>query len=237
MSFFASPIPVEDETLVSQMLRLTHANGLDSVQRIYTRLQRGRVTPLHELLHGPPEEWIRQAAEVTGIDAAHLAAGTRRGGCYPSLRTWTPRVDQRITVYCPACLADDGAWRLLWLLPYARVCPDHDLLLIDHRRSCHARRGLHRRWVTAAGSTQLCTEERCRFPRGEFRIESCSHADLDNQDELLRLDLGGMLRLCKVPSTYADPESEPPQLYERQKVPSRHERDPATDIEFLDRPL
>lgn len=38
--------------------------------------------------------------------------------------------------YCPACLADDGAWRLSWRLPWITCCPHHELRLCWRCPSC-----------------------------------------------------------------------------------------------------
>jgi len=38
--------------------------------------------------------------------------------------------------YCPACLEDDGAWRLSWRLPWITCCPRHELRLCWLCPSC-----------------------------------------------------------------------------------------------------
>lgn len=230
-------MPVEDETLVSQMLRVTEANGLPSVGQLYRRIRKPNGPPFALLLHGPPDAWIGSAEETTGIDAAHLLAGTRRGGRYPSLRTWRPVPDQRITVHCPACLRDDGAWRLSWLLPYAKVCRIHDLILVDHRRSCYDRRLLHARWMNTAGSTRICVSERCRFPWGGPRAEPATGGDCDEHDSLLRLDTAGLLRVTETPSTADGGDRDSPSVLDTIKIRPRHQYDPPGYLEFLDRPL
>lgn len=230
-------MPVDDETLLSQMLRVAEANGFDSVHKIYRRIQRPVPVPLAALIHGPPDAWIRTAEAVTGIDAAHLTAGTRRGGRYRSLRTWTPEVDQRLTVYCPACLADDAAWRLAWLLPYATVCHRHQLVLVDHRRSCHERRALRHSWLHGAGSTQICTAERCRFPRGSRPAERASVSDLVGLRMLQAQDQAGTLRLVTSPSPTTSDDPTEPKVLDTRRIEARHEYEQPAYLEFLDRSL
>lgn len=44
--------------------------------------------------------------------------------------------------FCPACLADDeGAWRLVWKLPWSFACVRHNSLLVDTCPSCGLRAG------------------------------------------------------------------------------------------------
>lgn len=46
---------------------------------------------------------------------------------------------------CPSCLADDGAWRVRWKLPWSFACVRHRRLLIDTCPDCGRRSGIGRR--------------------------------------------------------------------------------------------
>jgi len=55
-----------------------------------------------------------------------------------ALREWVYLIGSH---YCPACLAEDQAWRLDWKLPFTFACEHHQALLNDTCPLCTRRAG------------------------------------------------------------------------------------------------
>ena len=236
MNLVAMPVPVHDETLVSQMLRVAEANGLNTVQKVYRRIHPAGNPHFSTLLHRPTDVWINAASETTGIKADHLIAGTRLDGAYPSLRTWVPTVDYRISVYCPGCLSDDGAWRLSWLLPYARVCLIHELLLVDHRLACDFPGQLNRRWSSVGSTTRICAAPGCGPRWFQRPAIQATQQQIWNHEDLLELETFGVLRLVGSRTENLPTGPTAPRVVGRRRVRSRLAYEPAAFLEYLDRP-
>lgn len=227
--------PVEDETLISQLVRLAEANGFRSVAEVHRRIEQ-EPPPLDELLYGPSETWLAVAADRTGIDAACLFSGTRLGGRHRSVRRWRPQIEARIAVYCPACLDDDGAWRLAWLLPYAEVCPIHELLLIDHREHCSDPFEIKRRWCLAESTDRLCDGKTCTMPLSVFAADPAPSEALARHKRLLEIEAEFRLRVLGDEFVELPGGRFAPRVLDVRWTRQRSRRDPPARVELLDRP-
>lgn len=227
--------PVDDETLISQLVRLAEANGFRSVAEVHRRIEQ-EPPPLNDLLHGPPEMWLAAAAERTGIDATRLFSGTRLGGRHRSMRRWRPKIESRIAVYCPACLADDGAWRLAWLLPYSQVCPTHEVLLVDHREHCADPAEIKWRWCLAESTNRLCHRNTCRMPLTSFDADPASPKALARHMRLLEIEAEFRLRVLGDEYVELPGGRFAPRVLDTRVTQQSGRRDPRARVELLDRP-
>lgn len=227
--------PVEDETLISQLLRLAEANGFRSVTEVHRRIEQ-EPPALNDLLHGPSETWLATAADRTGIDAACLFSGTRLGGRHRSVRRWRPQIESRIALYCPACLADDGAWRLAWLLPYVEVCPIHELLLVDHREHCSDPAEIKWRWHLADSTERLCNRKTCTMPLTAFAADPAPPEALARHKRLLDIEAEFRLRVLGNEFVELPGGRFAPRVLDTRWTRQRNRGDPPVRVELLDRP-
>jgi hypothetical protein len=106
---------------------------------------------------------------------------------------------------CPACLGEDGAWRLRWQLAWSVLCPRHGVLLLSHCPACGGRLDVARRtcWPQDAGGEarepcacwNLAEGRLCRFRLAEAQATMLA-ADRELVAAQRRLDgvLDGALR-------------------------------------------
>ena len=73
------------------------------------------------------------AVNLTGLDPMDPQSLRRTG-----MREWAYMVGSH---YCPACLAEDQAWRVAWKLPFSFACERHQALLNDTCPLCARRSG------------------------------------------------------------------------------------------------
>jgi|GEM_PF-5825758 len=227
--------PVEDETLISQLVRLAEANGLRSVADVHRRI--GKQPPsLTDLVLGPSQRWLEAAAEMTGIDATCLLSGTRHGRRSPVVRAWNPALAANVAMYCPACLATDGAWRLSWLVPFAEVCSIHDLLLVDHREHCADPDGIERRWSVAESTDRLCNRRSCTLALSAFVADPAPWHVLAKYGRLREIEAEFRFRVLN--NEYVDlPTGRyAPQVLDAHQIKPRERCDPSVRIEWRDRP-
>lgn len=76
------------------------------------------------------------------LDLSGLDTAAPRSVRAVALREWGYFVGSHA---CPSCLADDGAWRVRWKLPWSFACVRHRRLLIDTCPECGRRAGIGRR--------------------------------------------------------------------------------------------
>ncbi len=83
-------------------------------------------------------------------------------------RGWTPAHGTQI---CPACIAENGVWKIAWRLLLVTACTDHGLVLVAECRSCgrpsRDQRHSHLRRVGAATV--------CGNPLGQGPLKQCQH--------------------------------------------------------------
>lgn len=227
--------PVEDETLISQLVRLAEANGFRSVAEVHRRI--GAELPhLDDLLHGPSDSWLEVAADHTGIDTERLFSGTRLGGRHRSVRRWRPRIEARIGLYCPECISNDGAWRLAWLVPYAEVCPVHELLLIDHREHCANPSEIKLRWCLTESTRRLCHRKTCAMPLSAFAADPATPDALVRHQRFLEIEAEFRLRVLGDEHVELPGGRFAPRVLDTRSTRQRTRRDPPARIELLDRP-
>jgi len=227
--------PVDDETLISQLVRLAEANGFRSVQEVHRRIEQ-EPPSLSDLLHGPTEAWLEAAAGRTGIPRSQLFSGTRLGGRYRSIHRWQPTHEKRVSVYCPACLAADGAWRLSWLLPYARVCLTHKTVLVDHRNACCSPGTIAARWSLSRTTTRLCDRKICALSLADQVARPASNETLREHNRLLEIDAEFRLRVLSDEIVELPTGRHAPRVLDVRWIRPRVPREPSVRLQLLDRP-
>ena len=179
-----SVTPHPGESIESWLEHLADANGLTTAQ-LLGATGRGRAGNRYRTL-APSPETITRLADLARVDerdvyAATLAAfdGTaldltgldpadRHSYRQVAARGWAPSHGTQI---CPACLADDDAWRSAWRLLIVTTCAQHQSLLVARCPSCRRpfrdQRHSHLRRVGAATV--------CGNPLGAGPTKQCQH--------------------------------------------------------------
>jgi hypothetical protein len=174
------PLPVEDEWLVSWVGRLRLSLGL-TWQDVWRALGLARHTGRSVM---PPAGWwltlsdgkIRSVAAASGLATRSVErmllsryAGTalQTGtGLHDLLRVEPVRAAAGLGLVrsrdaaCLPCLAEDGAWRTSWCLPWTVACVRHEVYLTRSCPSCG------RRLLFPTVSLTQTRRDFCVFPHG-----------------------------------------------------------------------
>lgn len=105
--------------------------------------------------------------EDTGISAVSRTA----------LASWVYLGGSR---YCPSCLREDGAWQLIWRIPWITVCLEHECRLEWRCPGCGGIPGLYNATLHASApsrSAALADGRKCDLPHPTSAAAACS-ADL-----------------------------------------------------------
>jgi hypothetical protein len=179
-----SVTPRPGESIESWLEHLADANGLTTAQ-LLGATGRGRAGTRFLTL-APSPETITRLASLARVDEQHVYAATlsafdgtaldltgldpadRHSYRQVAARGWTPAHGTQI---CPACLAEDGAWRSAWRLLIVTACTRHQSLLVARCPSCRRpfrdQRHSHLRLVGAATV--------CGNPLGAGPTKQCQH--------------------------------------------------------------
>lgn len=151
----ASALPVTVEPLPGEALdgyleRLAAYNSLDNAA--LTRRLRARGDPTSFVTIRPAPGLRHQIEALTGLGDINLEAATLQGLTGINLdgldagnrytwrtvaaRGWAPA---RGTAICPACLRQDGIWRIAWRHPWITTCLDHQSWLLATCPRCGLR--------------------------------------------------------------------------------------------------
>jgi len=179
-----SVTPRPGESIESWLEHLADANGLTTAQ-LLGATGRGRAGNRYLTL-APSPETITRLASLARVDEQHVHAATlaafdgtaldltgldpndRHSYRQVAARGWAPAHGTQI---CPACLAEDGAWRSAWRLLIVTACTRHQSLLVARCPSCRRpfrdQRHSHLRLVGAATV--------CGNPLGAGPTKQCQH--------------------------------------------------------------
>ncbi|GGJ71286.1 TniQ family protein [Deinococcus aquiradiocola] len=131
------------------------------------------------------------AVNLTGLDPEDSQSLRRTG-----MREWAYMVGSH---YCPACLAEDQAWRVAWKLPFSFACERHQALLNDTCPLCARRSGNVREDLGGASSyaTKKRTPGFCMNPPATGVADQGRNAEPCGQNlgAVPQLDLADSLRL------------------------------------------
>jgi hypothetical protein len=180
----ALPISVPPRPDESWLEHLADANGLTTAQLLATIRRTGATT--RYLTLAPSAETIARIAALARVDekdvyAATLASydgtaldltGLDQADRYSyrqvAARGWTPAHGTQI---CPACIAENGVWKIAWRLLPVTACTDHGVDLVAECPSCgrpfRDQRHSHLRRVGAATV--------CGNPLGQGPVKQCQH--------------------------------------------------------------
>ncbi|WP_375591654.1 TniQ family protein [Chitiniphilus eburneus] len=136
------PIPYEDESPASLLIRAAEANGHASVYQLLSQIC--AVSSEESLIaHWADPKRYRQLVQALRLDAQAADLAWLRAG--PTSRS--PRLFRSLPVadslfvldgtrFCPLCLGESPYWRRLWsILPFAG-CIAHRCLLLDRCMAC-----------------------------------------------------------------------------------------------------
>lgn len=138
--------PVTGESLESWLERLAASNTLTTAQLL---AETGVSSNLSVL--ALPAPTIQRLAQRTGVDrdrihAATLAALDGHGIDLTGYTPTAPRSYRQVaargwapahgTQLCPRCLAGHGIWSLAWRTPYATICVEHGVYLLNECPGC-----------------------------------------------------------------------------------------------------
>ncbi|GEL98131.1 TniQ family protein [Cellulomonas terrae] len=142
--------PIRGEAIDSWLERLADLNGLSTAElmravaatvggrvRFLTLAPDPKVVEHLARLGGVTAETVQSmtlaahpgAVDLTGLDGERARESFRR----ISARGW---VSGHGTQLCPACIGQDGVWRLAWRLPIVATCVRHRLLLLTECPAC-----------------------------------------------------------------------------------------------------
>lgn len=136
------PIPYEDESPASLLIRAAEANGHASVYQLLSQVH--AVSSQESLIaHWADPKRYRPLVQALGLDAQAADLAWLRAG--PTSRS--PRLFRSLPVadslfvldgtrFCPLCLGESPYWRRQWsILPFAG-CIAHRCLLLDRCTAC-----------------------------------------------------------------------------------------------------
>lgn len=149
---------VADANHISPAMLLTRLRGAGGQTRYLTYAPAKATLAVASAMTGQVPEilraatlhaWDHVAYDLSGFDPARQATIRQVAS-----RGWAPWHTSQI---CPACLAGDGAWQLMWRLPTATVCVHHQAYLLSVCPTC-ARpfRSNRHSPLRRVGSTTVC---------------------------------------------------------------------------------
>lgn len=138
------PFPKQDESIIGYLLRVSEANGYDSINWLLQEFKLRRTNARHSYVYGTTD--LKRMARALNVDESVLGQMTfkpievslRLIGSYkvfgrnvPSfiIRPNNPKV-------CPACLAEDGYCRKAWEIAVLTACPKHRCMLLQECPNC-----------------------------------------------------------------------------------------------------
>jgi hypothetical protein len=133
------------------------------------------------------------ALDLNGLDPENPQSLRRTG-----MREWAYLVGSH---YCPACLAEDQAWRIAWKLPFTFACERHQALLKDTCPLCSRRAGNIREDL--GGAPRYAAQRRqpghCMNPPASGVADVGRNARACGQDlgQVPQVDLSGCPRLME----------------------------------------
>jgi hypothetical protein len=156
--------PVEGESLTGYIVRYAHTFQFepgDVIRALGLDRGTGSVPAAGRFGVSLSADQLQHAAFATGIRTEVLEgmllarfaglAFDRSAGAYPIPLVSAGRGHEVLiwcSRFCPACLREDGGWRLRWQLGWSAVCVSHQVLLMRRCPTCEGvpKVGPRRRW-------------------------------------------------------------------------------------------
>jgi hypothetical protein len=140
---FASYVTRLAADIGTDLLAVMHATGLVDTER-KNAIPRGYGVYLHahrlqSFAHAVGEPSDRISAMLLGrfdgiaVDLSDLTPDNPDTGRRVARREWVFFIGSHV---CPECIAENGAWRLAWKLPWSFACVKHRRLLVDRCPRC-----------------------------------------------------------------------------------------------------
>lgn len=145
--------PLPGELLSSWLVRLAHAHGYKSEQLCSMLLGRGKAMWNRDVDRSPSRELCFSLMRVAAVNKTQIHDATLTAYEGDISERVNPNGSSRWIVplsifhrkrrspglmYCPLCLARDGAphYRKQWRLSFVTVCPEHQVELLDRCDAC-----------------------------------------------------------------------------------------------------
>ncbi|QUW18187.1 TniQ family protein [Agrococcus sp. Marseille-Q4369] len=144
--------PSDGETTLGWLRRASHRHGLTPKRMLQALSPR----PLAATSH--LNTWIRSADRAPALLGFPMPSPDPAIPKRENLRGWQLDAHPDGGRYCPACLADDGIWRSSWREPWALICPQHRLRLLDRCPACGGRPWHNRAWLTLRLKPAMCAQ-------------------------------------------------------------------------------
>lgn len=174
------------EALDAYLERVADANYLTTA-RLIEMVRAGHDTTTAYLMLAPTPVTLERIALLTGADSVALQNATLAAydgtsldlhGLDPahqcSFRTVSARgwISGRGTQICPACLADDGIWRVAWRLATTTVCRTHGTYLLAACPGCQRPfRDQRHSPLRIVGPQAVCGNPLGQGPRRQCRVD------------------------------------------------------------------
>lgn len=160
--WLARPEPLCGEILSGYLVRCAHSNGM-TPYRFMSFHCRGIAVWNRDIDRSATNEFIALVSRGSGVEASRLNEMTLRNFAMMlgaadmahatglTIAPWINavgiyhRIRRRHGMqYCPRCLAEDGAYKMIWRLAFVTVCPIHHCELLDGCLHCDAEVAFHR---------------------------------------------------------------------------------------------